>query len=381
MEFQKYIDEKKDIHLSILAYFDDEKNAQESYLNLINQIEIQKIQEKQDELFVIFHIILKIAKSYHRSSNFFHKLKEVLLFFQNDIKRIFSNVGIYHFFKRSKYIILLLIKENILLLNYRMICYLIEFDSVYFYPEITTFFYYKQNENGTNLSNSKYYYNLFLKNINGFESYIESINGFEQKRLEGENDSYLCELIRNDSVEEFISYVNKTNTSLSRKISPSIFETSIALVNEKVSLIEYATFFGSIQIFQYLRLNEIELCDSLWFYAIHGRNYDIIHLLESEIILDQSSYLYCYEYAVCIYHNELADYIKENLIKDFRIYGDKYTQCYLDCYFMHHNYSIIPDDMSHHLLFCYLCKYDYSRIVRNLLEEKCLDFNINDTII
>ena len=45
-----------------------------------------------------------------------------------------------------------------------------------------------------------------------------------QKRLLGENDSHICQLIRDDSVEEFISYVNRTNISLSSKIIPSILK-------------------------------------------------------------------------------------------------------------------------------------------------------------
>ena len=36
-------------------------------------------------------------------------------------------------------------------------------------------------------------------------------NNFEGKRETRENESFICLLIRNDSVEEFISYVNKVN--------------------------------------------------------------------------------------------------------------------------------------------------------------------------
>ena len=33
-----------------------------------------------------------------------------------------------------------------------------------------------------------------------------SFTNYEEKRQEGENDSYICSLIREDSVEEFIAY-------------------------------------------------------------------------------------------------------------------------------------------------------------------------------
>ena len=86
-----------------------------------------------------------------------------------------------------------------------------------------------------------------MKNI-----YPDIFVNFEEKRQKGENDSYLCELIRTDSIEDFISYVNQKNISLSSKIKSSIFETNSFLVEKEPSLIEYTAFFGSIQIFQYL---------------------------------------------------------------------------------------------------------------------------------
>ena len=96
----------------------------------------------------------------------------------------------------------------------------------------------------------------------------EGFDTFEKKCLEGENDSYICTLIRNDSVEEFI-----TNFS---QISNSIFETNLFLIENIPTIIEYASFFGSIQIFQYLKYNNIKLEPSLWLCAIHGKNAEII---------------------------------------------------------------------------------------------------------
>ncbi|KAK8843577.1 hypothetical protein M9Y10_024634 [Tritrichomonas musculus] len=70
-----------------------------------------------------------------------------------------------------------------------------------------------------------------------------SIN-FENKRKIGENKKYICELIRNDSIEQFVIYVNQTNLSLfSTKIEPSIFETNSFLMDKKPTLIEYAAFY------------------------------------------------------------------------------------------------------------------------------------------
>ena len=39
--------------------------------------------------------------------------------------------------------------------------------------------------------------------------YEINVDEFEQKCEIGENDSYICSLIRKDSIEEFITYVNE----------------------------------------------------------------------------------------------------------------------------------------------------------------------------
>lgn len=77
----------------------------------------------------------------------------------------------------------------------------------------------------------------------------------EEKFLIGENDSYICELIRNDSVQEFIKYVNQSNISLFSEIKYSMYETNAFLMKHATSLIDYAVYFGSLSNFS-LFINE-----------------------------------------------------------------------------------------------------------------------------
>ena len=81
---------------------------------------------------------------------------------------------------------------------------------------------------------------------------------FEKKRKIGENDSDICFFIRNDLIDDFVIFVNKTNYKLESKIETS-FETNSYLINKNPTLIEYATFYESIQILRYLILNKIEI--------------------------------------------------------------------------------------------------------------------------
>lgn len=68
------------------------------------------------------------------------------------------------------------------------------------------------------------------------------------------------------------------------QIKPSIFETNSFLLKREPTLIEYSVFYGSIEIFNFLRMSKAEMKSSLWLYSIHGRNPEIIcHLEENKI--------------------------------------------------------------------------------------------------
>lgn len=109
-------------------------------------------------------------------------------------------------------------------------------------------------------------------------------------RKRGEHGREICSIIRQDLLKEFI--VNKSDIHIADKIKTSIFETNEFLIkmnqpkkdgrdNDKsLTFIQYAAFFGSVQIFQFLHNEEIELDLLLCLFAIHGQNSEIIHILE-----------------------------------------------------------------------------------------------------
>ena len=72
-------------------------------------------------------------------------------------------------------------------------------------------------------------------------------------------------------------------------------------LKKKVSLIEYAAFFGSIQIIQYLMINGISLQPLSWIYAIHSQNVDFIHLLEEKHVLPSIDISFVFEYYILKY--------------------------------------------------------------------------------
>ena len=184
---------------------------------------------------------------------------------------------------------------------------------------------------------------------------------FNQKREIGENDAFICELIRNDSIENFVSYVNKTNFSLTSKINYSIFETnSMLLKYRETSLIEYAAFFGSIQIFQYLRINNVSLHPFLLIFAIHGRNADLIHLLEESHF--DISYQDCLDESLKCHHFEITEYFINNFIDKKSNSFSKSAKFF--------NFYFFPKNLNEPKIFYYLCKYNFIELVDKILQLK-----------
>lgn len=116
---------------------------------------------------------------------------------------------------------------------------------------------------------------------------IDEINkelpkNFNVSQKKGENDGYLYNLIREDAVKDFIANVNRNSIPFDAKIDLSIFETNLLLSTNEIELIEYASFFGSIHIFTFLKKEGVELKSSLPKFAIHGKSAEIIYFLEDD---------------------------------------------------------------------------------------------------
>ena len=259
---ESYINDKKNLYTTILQYLE---NSDDNFDDTTKQLSIyfesitrnNKHQVKDGEFMLEFlQIIKNISDNHHRDQNLVKKTFQLLQHYKNQIKQTLSNDEIFHLFETNKLLVLFLLKNDILTLT-ESICeemvYKYETNGErychFFYPELEHF-----------LGEEKIEYikkELLNKSPKAFDNY-------EEKRQEGQNDSLICSMIRNDSVEEFISHMNRNNYSLSSQITPSIFETNSFLIEQKnITLIEYSAFFGSIQIFQYLNMNGIELTPSL----------------------------------------------------------------------------------------------------------------------
>ena len=365
IDIQRYFALKNEIYNNFISFVECENDIDIYYQILIDFLEIHAIQENREDMKLFLRLISKVAKNTFRKSNLFEKIEKIILHFENEIKQTFSNWEIFTIFKKQKRILLFLFEKRIINVDNAIAQYFLQKNDFYFYHEIKFFIENKKKE-------------IIESKLAKFEPDI--LNNYEEKRRVGENDSYICFLIRNDLIDEFITFVNQTNLTLSNSIKPSIFETNSFLLKKKeITLIEYAAFFGSIQIFQYLRLNNIELTSSLWLYSIHGRNGEIIHLLEeSHVVPERKSYEKCLEESIKCHHNDIANYIQNNYINSNE---EKFNENVLSYSLHYHNYEYFTNDMNNKFIFYYACQYDYLELVKLYINRDELNINLNEKII
>ena len=321
MDLSKYLDEMEKYQNNLIEYFKGKDNLEELILFLNDQFRQNNIHEIKETL----KLLLEIMNNCKRTSDFYDKIEKYLINFKNEIKQIFSNFELFDFFKSNKILLLFFIKESLLSFDSSIVQVLN--DNKYWNSNYIKFF----------LIECRPFISEKLYEEIKSDILKSGMNDFEENRKKGENDLFICNLIRNDLINDFIQFVNKTNTSLSMIIIPSIYETNCILSNKEVSLIEYSAFYGSIQIFKYLYLNKVELTPSLWIFAIHGNNPEIIHLLEDKKIEPfDKSYNECLNESIKSFNNEIADYIYENFIEN------KETKKLEISGFIYHNYYYIP---------------------------------------
>lgn len=360
MEFQEYLNKIKDFHTSILEFIDDIGDATESFTDLEHYLKFLKKPEKRKELIIFLKMLSKIGDNHHRTANFFNRFETIFEFFKEEIKQTLSNSEILDIFGNNKRILLILIEKGIFSIEPSIISPHKE-DMIfidYFSPEI------QKLEDVNHLIQDRIKANLAKYDL----------KTFNEKRHDGNNDSYISQLIREDRIEEFITHVNQTNLSLSKtQIEPSLFDTNshfFQTEKKKIiypTLIEYSAFYGSIQIFQYLLMNNVEIKESLIIHAIHGRNHEIIRLIEEKYPDIANEYRRCLIEAIKCNHNDIAEYFLD-------LYDSKH---YLSAIYnvIYYNYSFMINHCNIKELFHLACEFGDAPLVKFLLTNKELDIN------
>ena len=381
MGFQEYLNMMRTIQEIILNFLEDEAKSEENLLILRNKLINLKISDSKYDLLSLLHLISKIGNNYHRFPIFFNKIEKILQLFKEDIKKYFSNSEIFTIFKSNKRILLFLIEQQIVVVDEFIVRKITKTDKYikakypqYFQSEIQSFI----NEKWFPKYDPK---DKKLKRNIWVEELKKGLpENFYEKRKEGENDSQICELIRKDMIAEFVKYITLSNVSLNANIPPSIYETNSLLLkkqtesyqNQGLTLIEYAAFFGSIKILNFLRFKDVELKQSLWTLAIHSQNVKIIQFLEENFVeLNDKPYKNVFYESIKCHHNDLANYFISNFLQnDEENAQDTINQC-----LKYYNFTFLTNESISKSSFSNLCKYDYYLLVDNLMKDKDIDVN------
>ena len=377
MEIEAEIFKKRELQSLILDFIEIDSDDGDVFQSLIQFIEKKDISKNKEDLLDLLHIILNISRNHQRNDAFFPRIIKIIKYLLPSIQTFFTNLDIHNIFQENLILIHYFILNKILAIDQDIINLFLRID----YKYRTGFI--QHRERKFNFSIDKFpYKNLFFylhfkllndeKQYKKIEEEIEKefglgIETFQKYCLRGENESYLCQLIRQDSINDFISYVSKHEIELDSNVNYSNFETNTFLKANDAKLIEYAAFFGSIQIFKYLLMNKVSIQPILYQFAVHGKNSEIIHIVEEQVYkFKKESPIYrkkgkynkyifeernsnefdpidaLFESVKC-FHNEIAEYIKETNYDDIKEdYLNHVCMQSLLCY----NYQFIPSDFA-----------------------------------
>ena len=360
MEIQKYLEEMKLMQNNLLSFLENDGDVSDAYQNFITICDESDVHHHKHKIKSILYLISKISNNHHRTHNFFNKIGQIIQHLHHRIKHYFTDQEIFNVFKSNKRVLLLLFEEKIITVDenikYVMVngIYKTANYDYYFFPELQPFL----DEN-------------FIKEV------TETLpDDFEEKRKIGENDDYICEIIRNDFIHEFVDQVKKSKIHLNSFVKPSIYETNNFLIKNQTTLIEYAAFFGSIQIFKYLyqhlthprTTKKIPLKSPLWLFTIHGQNADMIYFLrENHFKLKPKNFYAFLKESIKCHHNEIANYVMDNFIDKNDDHIDTFSFG-----LQYYNFYFIRNDFLNGSVFYNLCAYDYYPIVHALLETNDL---------
>ena len=204
MEIEGLVKKMKDIYTALIDFIEATDDSDAEYITLIEVLEKQEILENKDEVRLLFQLISKIADNHHRMPDFFDKLEKIFHYLIKDIPSKISYF-IPNYRKYNKRILFLLLEKRFVKPDETFLIQYLQSKEV---KKISLLF----DQKETNLF--QIYYYLYPKMREFLEEkvekqveeeilqkYSETISKFEEKCQKGENDSYICSLIRSDSVE------------------------------------------------------------------------------------------------------------------------------------------------------------------------------------
>lgn len=227
MKANDCLNAKKEIQRSFIYFLKEETNCDKNFKNFIDLYENQTNKNYWNDFNEKMNLIITILSNFNPNVNLYNKIELFFKYFEDEIKYNLTDIELFNLSKKNKLILFVLFKNKILIPNSTIYDLLFESTtkelklSMFLFPEFKEYFDAKMNKKIRGIL--FYQYKLDIND----PKFVENFNEY---RKSGINQNYICELIRNDSIVEFIVYVNKNNISLTSIINPSIFETNWFLI-------------------------------------------------------------------------------------------------------------------------------------------------------
>lgn len=164
---------------------------------------------------------------------------------------------------------------------------------------------------------------------NHLEKYFTSYNENKESKKQTFSKKKLKDIIKNDNLDEFIDFVNKTELKIDGQIPNSSFDYDFRFKKNPPTFVEYAAKMGSLNIFKYLISSKVSVPKNVREEAIYGGNTEIIHIVED---LNISFDINCLSVAIESRNIPVYEYLKNSIglvngidqlktsIKSFNIY-------------------------------------------------------------
>lgn len=145
--------------------------------------------------------------------------------------------------------------------------------------------------------------------INNIDEDFKKDNWMLHKKFvkEGINPRYIASVIKNDDIEKLQELSAQDDFDFNAKFEFSLYERN-SLLNSNPSLIEYSAFYGAINCFKYLLINNAKITNNIIEFVIAGENLEIFHICEQNDI-DFSKGL---EKAIKYHSYAIFNYLIEN---------------------------------------------------------------------
>lgn len=209
---------------------------------------------------------------------------------------------------------------------------------VYFFPEIST--------------HDKRYYHHRLASSYHLQQEIMAIPRdlhITSRQVCYYSNDCLMKAILDDDLSLLIDIILKNNVNLvDFKFKKSRYELSEFINENEPSLIETAAFYGSVEIFKYLLMQEVPLSQKLPSFTISGGNTELFGIIEDLFDLYNISFFDNIEAAIRYHRNDIFEYLRSN-----SLFNNEYTNS---------NESAVFSDSNELILHSFIKSIEYYNI-------------------